>query len=1017
MPPDRNALVICYSPPDRRWVDRLRVLLRPYQRGGRLEVWADPPGLRVRGVRRHDLGRARAVALLVSRDFLGSPVILDEELPAVRQAARAGGLAVLCVPVGAGGTDLGALRDWPWVREHRRPLEGLPRAVEQNAALVAVARRLALAAGAGRDESRAAPTHPRAGRPRPAPIGTAEGPAGRLHGVPRAPPHFVSRLADLERLKHAILHGGSTAAVVIPAGAGPGASGHAGLGKTVLAIALTHDAEIRRAVPDGVYWVALGPEAPLASLQERLARTVSPGCRGVADVADGRHLLHQFLGSRRCLLVLDDVWSCEQLEAFDVVGTAARLLVTTEDQEVAAGLGAEEHGVEPLDDGLARRLLAEWAGADRTGLPDRARELIAACRNLPLALALAGARIAEGVPWDEVVAALRAAGQEFLDHPHSAVWSAMRASVDALGPGEGVRYLELGVFPDTVPVPETVVCRLWERTGNLGVQECRFLLERLERRALLELDADGAVLLHSLQRDFLRLAAEDLPAVHADVIEACRPGGGGDTLPSWSDLPASEEYLWRHLAHHLLGAGRDEELRALLLDGAWLRGKLEATDVNAALGDYGTLDADPLAGRVGAALRLSAPVIARDRTQLMSQLHGRLGADEVPGIRSFLDRGRRAQREPWLRPLTASLMRPGERRRIAGHADWVRAVAISPDGARAVSASGDRALKVWDVATGALLWTLGGHTGPVFAVALTPDGTQMVSASSDRTLRVWDMATGAHAFSLIGPPGGVSSVTVTADGRRVVSASWDGVIKVWDLWTGAEVWTLTGHSGLIASVAVALDARQAVSASSDRTLKVWDLSAGTQVRTLVGHGRAVASVAITPDGARAVSASGDHSLKVWDLGTGAELGTLAGHTAAVSSVAITPDGRRAVSASWDGTLRVWDLAAATEVCALAGHAAAVSLVAIMPDGRHAISASLDHTLRVWDLDAGRAVTTFAEDVSISCCAVGPDSATIVAGGASGGVHLLRLERPADGESRRGGPAAPGRLDSREEGSQ
>ena len=75
-------------------------------------------------------------------------------------------------------------------------------------------------------------------------------------------------------------------------------------------------------------------------------------------------------------------------------------------------------------------------------------------------------------------------------------------------------------------------------------------------------------------------------------------------------------------------------------------------------------------------------------------------------------------------------------RTLEGHTNWVRAVAITPDGQRAVSASDDRTLRIWDLATGATLRTLEGHTGPVSAVAITPDGQRAVSASDDGTLRI-----------------------------------------------------------------------------------------------------------------------------------------------------------------------------------------------------------------------------------------------------------------------------------------
>jgi len=40
---------------------------------------------------------------------------------------------------------------------------------------------------------------------------------------------------------------------------------------------------------------------------------------------------------------------------------------------------------------------------------------------------------------------------------------------------------------------------------------------------------------------------------------------------------------------------------------------------------------------------------------------------------------------------------------LVGHAGAVNSVAISPDGKRVVSGSGDMTVKIWDVATGALV--------------------------------------------------------------------------------------------------------------------------------------------------------------------------------------------------------------------------------------------------------------------------------------------------------------------------
>ena len=68
-------------------------------------------------------------------------------------------------------------------------------------------------------------------------------------------------------------------------------------------------------------------------------------------------------------------------------------------------------------------------------------------------------------------------------------------------------------------------------------------------------------------------------------------------------------------------------------------------------------------------------------------------------------------------------------RTLEGHAGWVNAVAVTPDGLRAVSASDDGSLKMWDLQSGRELRILEGHAGPVSAVAVTPYGRRAVSAS------------------------------------------------------------------------------------------------------------------------------------------------------------------------------------------------------------------------------------------------------------------------------------------------
>ena len=118
---------------------------------------------------------------------------------------------------------------------------------------------------------------------------------------------------------------------------------------------------------------------------------------------------------------------------------------------------------------------------------------------------------------------------------------------------------------------------------------------------------------------------------------------------------------------------------------------------------------------------------------------------------------------------------------------------------------------------------------------MTADGKRAVSASWDKTLKVWDLETRARAAHA-GRPHLLGQWRGGDGGRAArVSASGDKTLKVWDLETGRELRTLQGHSDDVNGVAVTGDGRRAVSASRDKTLKVWDLETGRELRTLQGH--------------------------------------------------------------------------------------------------------------------------------------------------------------------------------------
>ena len=110
-------------------------------------------------------------------------------------------------------------------------------------------------------------------------------------------------------------------------------------------------------------------------------------------------------------------------------------------------------------------------------------------------------------------------------------------------------------------------------------------------------------------------------------------------------------------------------------------------------------------------MRLSSHVVDEDPGQFASLLVGRLLPHQgLLAVQQFTNSLLRTAPLPWLRPFHAALNPAGTAllRILLGHADRIQGVAVSGDGRRAVSASWDHTLKVWNVESGRELRTLTG---------------------------------------------------------------------------------------------------------------------------------------------------------------------------------------------------------------------------------------------------------------------------------------------------------------------
>ncbi|HJZ58789.1 MAG TPA: c-type cytochrome domain-containing protein, partial [Gemmataceae bacterium] len=157
-------------------------------------------------------------------------------------------------------------------------------------------------------------------------------------------------------------------------------------------------------------------------------------------------------------------------------------------------------------------------------------------------------------------------------------------------------------------------------------------------------------------------------------------------------------------------------------------------------------------------------------------------------------------------------------------------IAFSPDGTRALIASGDRSVRFYDVEGRRDLKRFVGHTASVWSVGFSPDGKFAISGSMDGTARVWDMTTGLEVRKYAGHDSLVSAVAFTPNGRWGISGGFDGLLAAWKVGTGEEVWRAE-KLGPVAAVAIDPNGKF-VAVAAGRHARVFDLTDGREINQL-----------------------------------------------------------------------------------------------------------------------------------------------------------------------------------------
>jgi WD40 repeat protein len=325
------------------------------------------------------------------------------------------------------------------------------------------------------------------------------------------------------------------------------------------------------------------------------------------------------------------------------------------------------------------------------------------------------------------------------------------------------------------------------------------------------------------------------------------------------------------------------------------------------------------------------------------------------------------------------------------HASDITCMDVSPDGLRAVTASGAGAkrfeARLWNLATGQLVappiplahsavacffdrtsrfCAIAAHNGTVLlvdsaagtvrqtlrvnevltAATLCASDKYVCTATVHGNVRLWRTDTGEAVVSSLAMRVPVTAIRDVAGPGAVLIGTQDGKVGIWKTESG-EFEQERRHTAAVLSLGMGPDGHMVFSGSWDHKACIHRAAPGDKERNdYLSHEDRVTALAVSPDGKFLATGCADHKAHIWDVASGKPIGQPLVHNGLVSATAFDLGGRIIATGSWDHTARLWDLVTRRPIGPRIDHDAYVQSIILSAAASSLVTGSYDGKARL-----------------------------------------------------------------------